>query len=180
MAGLPYNMRVNVNVPFPALVRGIGPFLITKANGIWTFALSYLGLTTVQPGTDPSVQQILIYNVASGIWQVTTLAAAVLELQTEQDITSGATVEVATNDGMIKINKAIGSATSVILPPAATKVGPVTVSDFKMDSDQNPITVSVSGTDTLPGGRTQWVIEDPGWSMTFYPLRDGSGYAIGL
>src|ERR1700761_8889535 len=32
---LPANVRVNAQLPFPSLIRGMGPITIGKANGIW-------------------------------------------------------------------------------------------------------------------------------------------------
>jgi hypothetical protein len=159
-----------------ALFAGAGTAV--RKDGLAAYVDLDYSLLNAAPNYDPTAQRLAIQSVVDGSFQSVTLAQVIASSQTEQDITAGAVVTVTAGDGLIKINKTTGSATTVNLPPANTKVGAVTISDFKMDSDTNPITVNATGTDTFPGGRTQWVIQDPGQSMTFRPLKDGTGYAI--
>lgn len=135
-------------------------------------ALTHLG------SYDPSTQLLIAQSTIDGTFGTVTIAQVISGAQTEQDIIAGAVVNVAVNDGMIKIAKTVGSATQVILPPASTKVGPVTISDFKGDAGTNNITVTLSGSDKFPGNLTSWVIAGDGASITAKPLKDGSGYAI--
>jgi hypothetical protein len=97
---------------------------------------------------------------------------------TVQYITAGATVTVAATDGLIIINKTVGSATTVNLPAALAKLGKVKVVDFKGDSDVNPITVNRAGSDTFNGGATSWTISAPGASVVFDPVVN-SGVSVG-
>jgi hypothetical protein len=48
---LPANIRVNMQVPFPALVTGLGPITVTKDNGVWQIGYdgSLLGVINVAP-----------------------------------------------------------------------------------------------------------------------------------
>jgi hypothetical protein len=103
---------------------------------------------------------------------------AQLLMQTQQIITSGATVTVAAKDSLIAVNKTVGSATTVNLPAASSKVGAVKISDFKGDAGTNNITINVAGTDKLNGNLTSWTIGADGGSVVLTPLSDGSGYAV--
>lgn len=98
--------------------------------------------------------------------------------QTQQIITADAVVSVAATDGLIAMNKGSGAATTVNLPLAASKIGPVKISDWKGDAGTNNITVNASGTDKLNGNRTSWTIAADGASVVFTPLNNGSGYAV--
>jgi hypothetical protein len=51
MAGLPAEIRIDTNTPFPALVTGANGVGIGKQNGIWTVALNINSLATAAPTT---------------------------------------------------------------------------------------------------------------------------------
>jgi len=127
---------------------------------------------------DPSTQNLIVQSTVDGSFGIVTVSQVIAGAQTEQDITAGAVVNVAVNDGMIKIAKTVGSATQVILPLSSTKVGPVTIQDFKGDAGTNNITVTLSGSDKFPGNLTTWTIAGDGASITAKPLKDGTGYAL--
>lgn len=129
-------------------------------------------------GFDPSSQQLLARSTVDGSYGLVTITQVITASQTEQDIATGDTVNVAATDGMIKVNKGTGSATTVNLPASNTKVGPVKIVDFKGDADTNPITVNCIGDDVFNGGETSWTISAAGGSIVATPLKDGTGYAI--
>lgn len=63
------NIRVNAQVPFPALVTGSGPVTIAKANGIWTLGLDINDLAPLPVGADPATKLLLLYDQVSGSFQ---------------------------------------------------------------------------------------------------------------
>jgi len=127
---------------------------------------------------DPSAYYIPIQSGADASLAKITLAQLISSSQTQQIITAGTTVTVTANDGLIAVNKTVGSATTVNLPAASSKVGPVKVADFKGDAGTNNITVNATGTDKISGNATSWVIAGNNASVVFTPLSDGSGYAV--
>jgi len=129
-------------------------------------------------GYDPSAYNVAVQSVVDGSFGKITLAQLIASSQTQQIKTTAGAVNVAANDGLIAINKTVGASTTVNLPAASTKVGPVKVSDWKGDAGTNNITVSVTGTDKLNGNLTSWVIASDGGSIVLTPLNDGSGYAV--
>jgi len=159
-----------------ALFDGTGTKV--RKDGLASYTdIDFSGLS-ILGSYDPSSQFLIAQSEVDGTLGRVTIAQVIAASQTEQDIAAGAVVNVAVNDGMIKIAKTVGSATQVILPLASTKVGPVTISDFKGDAGTNNITVTLSGADKFPGNLTQWVIAGDGASITAKPLKDGTGYAI--
>lgn len=137
-----------------------------------------VGSGEIQSGWYYSVAYNSALNSGAGGFQVSGSAGS---SGTTQYITAGATVTVAAADGLIIINKTVGSATTVNLPAALAKLGKVKIVDFKGDSDVNPITVNRTGSDTFNGGLTSWTISGPGASDVFDPVVNGGisvGYAV--
>jgi len=69
----PATIRLNTNVPFPALVTGTGPVTITKQNGIWTvgFNISNLGIQNPPQTANFPTDYLLGYDsVAKTFFQV--------------------------------------------------------------------------------------------------------------
>lgn len=159
-----------------ALFAGTGTAV--RKDGLASYVDLDFSLLPALGAYDPSSQMLIAQSLVDGTFGKVTVAQVIAASQTEQDITAGAVVNVAVNDGMIKVAKTTGSATQVILPSSALKVGPVTISDFKGDAGTNNITVTLSGADKFPGNLTTWTIAGDGASITAKPLKDGTGYAI--
>lgn len=145
-------------------------------------AATALGTITLPAGTtDFSVtggpSQVVKQTTVGGPFTVAQLTYADIQ-RTQQIKTTAGGVTVANTDELIVLNKTVGAATSVTLPLAANKLGPVQVADFKGDAGTNNITVNRSGGDVFPGGLTSWVIAADGASATFSPLSDGSGWVV--
>jgi hypothetical protein len=98
--------------------------------------------------------------------------------QTQQVITAGSTVNVMSVDSLIIINKTVGSATTVNLPPSSSKIGQVKIVDWKGDAYTNNITINAVGSDKLNGNLTSWTIGADGGSIVLTPLINGTGYAV--
>lgn len=159
-----------------AIFSGTGTSV--RKDGLATYIDWDPSLFLVLNSYDPSAYYLAVQSAVDASFGKVTLAQLISSSQTQQIITAGSTVNVSANDGLIAINKTVGSATTVNLPASATKVGPVKVSDFKADASTNNITVNVVGSDKLPGNRTSWTIAGDGASVVFTPLADGSGYAV--
>lgn len=159
-----------------ALFPGLGTAV--RKDGLASYVDMDFSLLPTLGAYDPSTQVLIAQSLVDGSFGRVTISQVIAASQTEQDIIAGAVVNVAINDSMIKINKTSGSATQVILPLSSTKIGPVTISDFKGDAGTNNITVTLSGADKFPGNITSWVISGDGASITARPLKDGSGYAV--
>lgn len=95
----------------------------------------------------------------------------------DQEITSGSSVAVGVNSTTVRVNKTVGSATTLVMPTSETKVGDVLISDWKLDASTNNITITLSGSDVFPGGATTWTIAADGGSVRLKPIP-GVGYGI--
>lgn len=127
---------------------------------------------------DPADSYTAVYHPSTGLWEKVSMATVQNAGQSQQIVTSGAVVNVAAADGLIAVNKTVGSATVVNLPLASAKIGPVKVSDFKGDASTNNIQVKTTGSNVFPGGLTTWTLSADTASLVFTPLKDGTGYAI--
>jgi hypothetical protein len=95
----------------------------------------------------------------------------------DQEITSGSSVDVNVNARTVRVNKSVGSATTLVMPTSASKEGDVLISDWKLDASTNNITITLSGSDVFPGGQTTWTIASDGGSIRLEPVP-GVGYAV--
>jgi hypothetical protein len=95
----------------------------------------------------------------------------------DQEVTSGASVAVGIYSRTVRVNKTVGSATTLVMPTSSTKEGDVLISDWKDDAATNNITIVLSGSDVFPGGLTSWTIASNSGSIRLDPIP-GVGYAI--
>lgn len=170
-------LRLKVSPRFPlTILDGIGTKV--RKNGLVEYIdLDYsqfypLGLF------DPTTSQILVQSTIDGSFGFISVAQIITMAQTQQVITSGTTVTVAAADGLIIINKTVGSATTVNLPASSSKIGPVKIVDWKGDAYTNNITINAVGSDKLNGNLTSWTIGADGGSIVLTPLINGTGYAV--
>lgn len=88
-------------------------------------------------------------------------------------VTGPGVVVVSSSEGGVAINKAVGAATAVTLPAAASRAGlPVTVKDMKGDANANNITVTPAGGETIDGFATD-VLDINGAARTYRPIAGG-------
>lgn len=156
------------------MLGGIG-IKATKNGGIWTVDLDYSAFGELT-SFDASQKLFAAHDRTTGVWSVVSFASLIAAGQTVQVITAG-NCTVQPNDGLIIINKVTGSATSVTLPAATSKIGKVKIVDFKGDASTNNITVNPNGAETFNGGATSWTIDGDGGSAVFDPIA-GTGYAV--
>lgn len=176
MGSLPYNVRVNVNVPFPALVAGAAGIKVTKQNGIWTIAPDYTVYAQSSTIGDPANSYTLVWNALTGVFTLVNPIAAAAG--TSQIIVAPGDVTVRPTDTLIILNKTSSQVTNVNLPASATKIGAVKIVDWKGDSGSFPITVVPHGSELFNAAKTSWPISGAGASATFDPIITGLGYAV--
>ena len=96
------------------------------------------------------------------------------EVTSAGDVTADATI-----DDVIVINKTVGAATTVNLPPVAGRAPnrPLKIVDGKLDAAANNITLDGDGSETILGIGT-YVINSNGGSVEVWPRPDGAGWYI--
>lgn len=81
---LPDNVRCNVAVPFPALVKGSGPITLAKQNGIWTAGFSLDPITSkIALAGDLTTDFLLVYDSVS----LSFFKVSFLDIQTLRTLT---------------------------------------------------------------------------------------------
>ena len=131
--------------------------------------------------------QIRVYTGPSGaptserIWRYVGVSLAsendtIAGLTSRTHVDAGAVTVLADDADIIYINKAVGAATSVNLPPSASRVRPVRIVDRKYDALAHNITILPDGSETIMGG-ANYVIDSNGASITLTPLPDGTGWS---
>jgi hypothetical protein len=163
--GLPANVRVNVQVPFPSLVIGSGPISIVKANGIWTVSLVAGVLAVGVPGGGQlATDFVLVWDSIAQTWvqvSLATLASAVSvpSLPTARLPAFASTVNILTSDIEVGINTQSGPV-SCPLPSVAgwnaarPNAIDLCIFDFTGGANVNHITPVLNGADTFVQGVT--------------------------
>lgn len=169
-AGL--KLKGQLGVAFP--IVGRTGLRFERKNNIWFGDLDYTGFAELT-SFDASQKLFAVYDRTTGVWSQVSFASLISAGQTQQIITTGH-VTVANNDGLIVINKTVGAATTVTLPLASQKVGPVKIADVKGDAGTNNITINTQGSDTFSGGLTSLVISGDTGSVLLHPTT--GGYAV--
>jgi hypothetical protein len=91
-------------------------------------------------------------------------------------VTAAGPVVVTANDRAVAINKTVGAPTTVTLPLAPSKNGPVLISDFKRDAGTNNITITPTAPDLIQGLATLTLAAN-GTSVQLFPIP-GVGYSL--
>lgn len=111
------------------------------------------------------------YQVATpALWSALFLAAAVAEVI--QDVTTAGPVTINTNSTIVRVQN-VGAAVALVMPPAATMLGPVLISDWANLAGTNNISIARSGSDVFPNGATTWTIAGDGGSVFLRPVPGG-------
>lgn len=175
---LPYNIRVNVNVPFPALVAGAAGIRVTKLNGIWTIAPDYTVFGQSTSVTDPTNSYTLVYNVLTGVFTLVQVGA--LSNLKSVKILDG-TVGLASpysaqpTDEVLIVKQAAGAPFTINVN-WVSRTRPLRIVDGKGDALTNNITITpAAGQTQLASLNYSYVIDGNGGSITLTPLPDGSG-----
>jgi len=175
MAGLPYNLRVNVNVPFPALVTGAAGIKVTKVNGIWTIKPDFSALAPQVPAANQyATTYIEIWNSNSGVYSLVsfaTLSFAASAISPTIVNTAGNYAAQST-DTLIMINAIVPQ---VLLQPSANRNGaPIAVKALAgAAAAANNITVTPNGTETIDGLSNYVISTNLGYTPKLYPIAGG-------
>jgi hypothetical protein len=174
MGSLPYNVRVNVNVPFPALVAGATGIKVTKQNGIWTIAADYTAFSQSNVVADPTNSYTLVWNSISGVFTLVQISA-VSSLKVIKKLTAAGPYAALPTDDVLIVNQAVGAPFTVNVD-WSSRTKPLRVVDGKGDAATNNITITPkTGQTQLASTNYSYVIDGNGGSITLTPLPDGSG-----
>lgn len=149
-----------------------------RKDGLATYVDLDYSLLNLVTSFNASDSIVAIYHPSTGLWEKTSLAAVLSGSQTTQIITAGAVVNVAATDGLIVLNKTVGSATTVNMPASGTKIGKCKIVDWKGDAGTNNITINNNAAEKFNGNLASWVIAGDGGSVVLDPIPTGIGYAI--
>lgn len=176
MGSLPYNIRVNVSVPFPALVRGAAGLKVTKTNGIWTIQPDFSALA---PGIPPQSQfvdsYLEVWNSQTGIYSTVSFASlqSLIGVLSYTNVTAAGTYTALITDNILLINRDVPAAGSVQLPLSAKRSGfEIIVKDLAGNASQYPTTVLFTGGE-LCDGLSQVQINSDYGAYKFAPLDAG-------
>ncbi len=173
MANSPVNLRVVVQIPFPARVAANSPIKITKANGIYTISFDVTTFGQLPTGYDPFAKEVIVYDPVLRTWVVATIAQLIGGSLLTRTVTAAGDVNVLANDRVILMNKTVGAATNINLPTANSRNGfPLTVKDFKGDASINNITFVPNGAEKIDGKASVQILDDFG-ALTLNPISTG-------
>lgn len=181
MANVP-NIRVNTNVPFPALVRGSGPITIAKQNGVWIVGFNIASFGSVNPpiGNFPTDFVLAWDSVAQQFIKISlsNLLASFTGTKIQRSVTATPIVIVATDN---QLNCNITSAAACALPAAATRNGaPLTFKDVGGQFAAHNLTITPNGAETIDGA-ANLVLSANRQEATLTPFNDGvnTGWMVG-
>lgn len=180
------NIRVNTQVPFPAMVTASGPITLTKNNGVWQIGFTILPFATQNPplanypndfllGFDANVGaffKMSLTNLVNAITPPNPIRAQ--RLATSSPIT----VNVST-DAIINVNINSGSP-SCTLPQASTLLGrPITFKDVGGHFALHPLTLTPFAGDNIDLGGAI-TLNQNFQGVTLVPANDGTtvGWSI--
>lgn len=172
---LPSSIRVNPNVPFPALVSGDAPVVIRKSNGIWRVGLSTKTIAQQFPvGTQLLNDFLIVYDeTANTFFKV---AMVMFQQVNQRSIASSTDLPLTNDDSILNINNVADLGISI--PLASTRSG--MSFRFKNLPGSSLQTLTPSAPDLLEGLPS--LALGPGQSVTLVPYADGIndtlGYAI--
>jgi hypothetical protein len=175
----PARIRVNTAFPFPSLVNGSGPVMISKASGIWTVGFSIDAFQDMTPLTaDFPGDYFLVYDRVRKTFFKLSLAnlQSVLNvvaggLARAQRAVTASPIVITSTDQILNCN--IASAATCILPSAASRIGvALTFKDLGQATAHN-ITITPAGGDTIDGLSTIKLTNNF-QTLTLVPLNDGT------
>jgi hypothetical protein len=171
---LPASIRINPQVPFPALVTGSGLVAVSKNNGIWTISLNFTALAQQQVVVDPTNTYVLAYNVATGVSSLVQIAAA-SSAKNVKVLTAAGPYAALPSDDVLIVKQLVGAAFTVTVD-WSQRARPLRIVDGKGDANVNNITITpTAGQTQLATVNYSYIIDGAGGSITLTPLPDNSG-----
>lgn len=178
MGGLPYSIRVNVNVPFPALVAGAAGIKVTKSKGIWTIAPDYTVFGQLQSVPDPSNTYVLVWNALTNVYALVQMAAVAGSKQTKTLTGVGSFASpyaaLPSDDVLIVKQGAANAFTVTVDWSVRTKALTVVSGDTPANFANITITPK-AGQTQMATANFSYIIDSSGGSITLTPLPDNSG-----
>lgn len=183
MSSLPAAIRANLQVPFPAFVQGVGPVVVSKANGIWQIILSTnLLAQQIPPPGNFATDFVIVWDDINKDWFKMPISAfpsggGGATAPTQRLVTTSP-ITVVSSDNIINCNIPTGTP-ACTLPSYISRLGlPVTFKDMGQAS-AHPITITPFAGDTIDGGGAI-VLNNDRQSVTLVPYNDGTstGWAI--
>lgn len=175
----PVNIRVSAPFPFPALVRGASPIVVSKANGIWTVSFEMADLTVHVPSiADLSEEYWLVYDAVRQTFFRVPLSTLGIAGSLAQRLAIASPIVVSNNDQIINFN--INAPATCTLPSYATRSGaPLTFKDVGGHlSGTNTLTITPAGGETIDG-QPNIVLNSPYQRLTLIPANDGTSTGWG-
>jgi hypothetical protein len=138
---LPANIRLAMQVPFPAMVTGQGPISVTKANGVWTFGFSTaaLGVQNPPPNNLMNTDYVLTYDSVNQTYANVPIGSFFY--------TAGRMRFVAKNVNFNSANT--DTAIPIVLPSGITRY---MLEGLRLSNASGSLTLSTCGLFASPGG----------------------------
>jgi hypothetical protein len=177
---LPANIRVNVAVPFPAMVQGSSFITLGKTNGVWTVGASGRLINTANPGVI-ATDYVLVWDDVAQAWikiSLSNLITVAGTARTQRSVTASPIV-VGGGDQILNVNISAGAPTCT-LPQASTRAGlPLTFKDVGAQFGAHNLTITPFAGDTIDGAASL-VLNVNRQGMTLVPFNDtvNTGWAI--
>jgi hypothetical protein len=170
------DIRVNTQVPFPAMVTGSGPVTLGKSNGVWQvgFTIAAFGSQNPPIGNYPT-DYVLAWDDVNKIFFKISLSNIVSVVQgaRSQRLATASPIVVAGTDQIINVSIAAG-APACALPAASTRIGiPLTFKDVGGNFAAHNLTITPAGGDTIDG-LASIVLAVNRQSVTLVPANDGT------
>lgn len=174
MSSLPYNIRVNTNIPFPARVSGAAGIKVVKQNGLWTISPDYTVFPQVASVADPANTYTLVWNAVTGVFNLV-LVSSIASLKVVKTLTAAGPYTALPTDEVLIIKQTAGAPFTVNVDWSA-RSKPLRIVDGKGDAATNNITITpANGQTQLASVNFSYVIDGNGGSITLTPLPDGTG-----
>jgi hypothetical protein len=180
------NVRVNTQVPFPALVTGSAPITVTKTIGsVWQvgFTIAAFGSQNPPVGNFPT-DFLLGYDSNANVFfkiSLTNLLASLTPAASVrfQRLATSSPIVITGTDQIINVNISSGSP-SCTLPTAASRAGnALTFKDVGGNFGAHNLTITPAGGDNIDGGGAI-VLGTNRQAVTLVPANDGvtTGWSI--
>jgi hypothetical protein len=177
---LPVNIRVNVKANFPTQVNVSGPLSLSKANGVWSFGMSFKGLAAPANFGALSAYQLVAQDpVAGTFYAVTASLLFGLGALAQGEAAQGGTYPVSPTGGDYCVVAGSAATTTFNLEPSATAQRPHSFIDTvgNAGSVGNNIVINANGAEKIVGLSSVSIATDFG-ALTLYPLPQGGGWYI--
>jgi hypothetical protein len=184
---LPANIRLNLNLPFPALVQGSGPVTVDKRNGVFTLGFDIIDLGTGVPlPANFNNDYLIYYDAVLRTFLKVPFSSLPGPARPQRSIKTALDLPVTLNDSVLNVDTTAGPLT-LLLPSYGLRNGaPLTFKDTAGTWAANNVTFTATIPDSidgisnaaLAGGALKGTVNRQ--SFTFLPMNDGvnTGYAI--